>query len=300
VSRVAVVGLGRMGAAMADRLRAAGYALTVCDLDPAIVRARVQAGDAAAPTPARAAADADVIITMLPSPAAVEEATLGPAGILSGARAGSVLLEMSTGPPALARRLAMAGEAAGIDVLDAPVSGGPPGAHAGTLAIMVGGGGDVMERVRPLLEAMGTMIVHMGPSGAGQATKLCNNLLAGVHMAALAESVALARREGLDPGALLEVLRSGTGDSRVLRMRFPVPGVLPESPASRAFEPLFPVDLIAKDLGLALEAADQRELDAPVARAALERYVTAQADGYGPLDYSAVFALLEPDVLDDP
>jgi 3-hydroxyisobutyrate dehydrogenase len=298
VSRIAVVGLGRMGGPMAAHLRAAGHALTVCDLDEAAVRGCVEAGDAAAATPARAAAGADVVITMLPSPAAVEQATLGADGVLAGARAGSVLLEMSTGPPALARRLASAGEAVGVDVLDAPVSGGPPGAQAGTLAIMVGGSAHVLERVRGLLDLMGSVIMHMGPPGAGQATKLCNNLLAGVHMAAIAESVALARREGLDPAALLEVMRNGTGDSRVLRMRFPVPGVLPEAPASRGFAPLFPVDLIAKDLALALDAAREQGLDAPVARAALDRYAAAQAEGLGPLDYSAVFALLEPGVLE--
>lgn len=299
MSRIAVVGLGRMGGPMAAHLRAAGHGLTVCDLDDAAVRACVEAGDAAARTPARAAAEADVVITMLPSAAAVEEATLGAHGVLAGAHAGSVLLEMSTGPPALARRLAQAGEGAGIDVLDAPVSGGPPGAIAGTLAIMVGGSASVLERVRPLLELMGSVILHMGPPGAGQATKLCNNLLAGVHMAAIAESVALARREGLDPAALLEVMRNGTGDSRVLRMRYPVPGVLPDAPASRGFAPLFPVDLIAKDLALALGAAGDHGIEAPVARAALDRYEAAQAEGLGPLDYSAVFALLEPGVLDE-
>lgn len=268
MTRVAVIGLGRMGAPMAAHLREAGLPLTVCDLDDAAIRACVQAGDSAARTPALAAAEADVVITMLPSPAAVEEATLGEDGVLAGARAGSVLLEMSTGPPALARRLARAGEAARLDVLDAPVSGGPPGAAAGTLAIMVGGSAAAFDRVRPLLERMGSVILHMGPAGAGQATKLCNNLLAGVHMAAISESVALARREGLDPAALLEVMRNGTGDSRVLRMRFPVPGVQPGAPASRGFAPLFPVDLIAKDLALALDAAGERGLEAPVARAA--------------------------------
>jgi 3-hydroxyisobutyrate dehydrogenase len=165
---------------------------------------------------------------------------------------------------------------------------------------MVGGDAAAFQRVRPLLELMGRLVVHMGPAGAGQATKLCNNLLAGVHMAAIAESVAVARREGLHPAAVLDVFRNGTGDSRVLRMRFPVPGVLPEAPASRGFAPLFPVDLMAKDLALALEAAADRALDAPVAAAALERYRRAQEEGLGGLDYSAIFALLDPSVLEHP
>lgn len=297
MTRIAFIGLGRMGTPMAARLRAGGHALTVCDVDPAAVRAARAAGDRAAASPAAAAADAEVAITMLPSPAAVEAAALGPDGVLAGAPAGSILVDMSTGPPALARELAAAGERAGIDVLDAPVSGGPPGAEAGTLAIMAGGTAAALARVRPLLDLLGAMVAHMGPAGAGQATKLCNNLLAGVHMAALAESVALARREGLDPATLLEVVSNGTGDSRVLRVRFPVPGVLPDAPASRGFAPLFPVDLMAKDLQLALEAAAEHDLPAPVAAAARARYAEAHAAGLGALDYSALFGLLEPDVL---
>jgi 3-hydroxyisobutyrate dehydrogenase len=283
---------------MAAHLMAAGHEVLACDTDAGAVASAVDAGATAAASAATAAAGSEVAITMLPDPGAVETAVLGDDGVLAGAAPGSVLLEMSTGPPALARRLAASGADAGVAVLDAPVSGGPPGAEAGSLAIMVGGDADAFARVKPLLDTMGRLVVHMGAPGAGQATKLCNNLLAGVHMAAIAESVAVARREGLDPAAVFDVLRNGTGDSRVLRMRFPVPGVLPDAPASREFAPLFPVDLMAKDLALALEAAAGQALEAPVAAAALERYRAAQDQGLGGLDYSAIFALMDPSVLE--
>jgi L-serine 3-dehydrogenase (NAD+) len=263
------------------------------DIEEAALEKIRQEGAEIAPTAASATAMADVAITILPSPAVVEQVLLGEDGVLAAASPGNVVIEMSTGPPSLARRLAAEGAEAGIEVLDAPVSGGPPGAEAGTLAIMVGGAESTFERVRPLLEAIGSNVTHMGPAGSGQATKLCNNLLAGIHMAALSESVAIARREGLDPERLLEVLSSGTGDSRVLRMRFPVPGVLPEAPASHDFAPLFPVDLIAKDLGLAIETARAHELATPVADVALERYRVAQGQDLGGRDYSVIATLAD-------
>jgi 3-hydroxyisobutyrate dehydrogenase len=132
---------------------------------------------------------------------------------------------------------------------------------------------------------------HLGPPGAGQATKLTNNLLAATHMAVLGEAVALAQREGLDPAAVYEVVSSGTGDSRVLRNRFPVPGVLERAPASHDWAALFPVDLLIKDITLALGAAAEHDLDLPITRLSLERYQAAQAAGFGALDYSAVARL---------
>lgn len=295
MTRVAFVGVGRMGLPMARNLLAAGHWVVAVDVDE-VALGRIRAdGAEIAPTAAEAAAQAEVAIATLPSPATVERVMLSDDGILAAAPRGGVVVDMSTGPPSLARRLAAEGAEAGVEVLDAPVSGGPPGAEAGTLAIMVGGSEHAFGHARRLLEAIGSSVVHMGPPGAGQATKLCNNLLAGVHMAALSESVAIARREGLDPERLLEVLRNGTGDSRVLRMRFPVPGVLAEAPASNDFAPLFPVDLITKDLGLAVETARSHELATPTADVALERYRLAQQRDLGDRDYSVVATLADRD-----
>ena len=270
VARVAFIGLGTMGLPMARNLAAAGHEVVACDLDPA--RAEALGGPVAA-TPAEAAAGADLAFTSLPSPEAVEHV----AGELP---ADAFFVDMSTGPPALARRLAERFEAA----LDAPVSGGPRGAEAATLTIMVGGGREAFERAEPVLRALGRPVLVGGP-GAGQAAKLCNNLIAGATMAAVAEACAIAEREGIDPHVLYDLLTTSTGDSRVLRTRFPLPGVDPAHPSSNGFEPLFMLDLIAKDLALALELAG----DAPVAAAALAEYRKAQEAGLGRLDYSAVY-----------
>lgn len=293
MSRVAVIGVGRMGAPMAHRLLAAGHQVVVCDPSPAALARLRQEGAGGAEDPASAAASSEFTITSLPTPDIVEGVVLGEKGALAGARPGSMVIDMSTSLPSLARQLALAGSEHGVPVLDAPVTGGPRGAAQGTLAIMVGGEADAFERAVPLLEALGKVVRHMGPAGSGQATKLTNNVLAAAHMAVLAEAVALARSEGLDLALVYEIVSNGTGDSRVLRNRYPVPGVLPDAPASNGWAPLFPVDLLAKDVGLALITAQEHGLTLPVAEAALARYREAQAASLGELDYSAVARLFE-------
>ncbi len=236
---------------------------------------------------AEAARGADAAITMLPSPEAIRSATLGPGGVAEGLAAGSLCIDMSTAPPALARELAAALAARGIDVLDAPVSGGTIGAKAGTLTIMVGGAEAAAARARPLLEALGSLVVHVGDHGLGQAAKLCNNLCAGVNMAAIAQAVAIARREGLDSAVLYELMSNSTGDSRVLRTRFPAP-VTETTPAAHGFAPMFTVDLMEKDLALAEQLAADHGIESEPLAAALALYRRAQAEGHGSLDYSAV------------
>jgi 3-hydroxyisobutyrate dehydrogenase len=285
MARVALVGVGTMGLPIGRRLVAAGHDVVACDLDPGHA---AELGSRVAPTPAEAVAEAEVAITSLPSVAAVEAAVLGAQGLLGAARPGTVLIEMSTSSPSLARRLAAEAAPRGVHVLDAPVSGGPVGAEAGTLTIMVGGPAEVLGGVRELLGCIGT-VVHAGVHGAGQALKLCNNLLAGCAMAALAEACALAVEEGLDPGVLYEAVSASTGDSRVLRNRFPLPGVDPKHPASNEYRPLFSLDLLVKDLLLARAEADAQAVATPVAGAALAAFQRAQRAGLGGLDYSAVF-----------
>ena len=284
MARVAVMGLGTMGLPMARHLVAAGHGVVGCDLD----RGRVDAlGAGRADTPGEAASEADAVLLSLPSAAAVEEVVLGVHGVRSAARPGALLVDLSTCPPPLARRLA--GECPELDVLDAPVSGGPRGAADATLTIMVGGTEEAFARARPLFEVLGRLVVLVGPHGAGQAAKLCNNLIAGATMAAISEACAIAVREGLDPAMLYELLTASTGDSRVLRTRFPLADVESAHPASNGFAPLFTLDLIAKDLGLARELAHEHELEVPVAEAALDAYRAAQREGRGALDYSAVY-----------
>ena len=274
---IAFYGLGTMGLPMARNLVAAGYAVVGHDLDSE--RAREFAGSGAA----------EIAIASLPSAAAVEEVALGLPG--SGVE---VFLDMSTGAPALARRLADALGAAGIASLDAPVSGGPRGAEAATLSIFVGGDAETFARVEPVLRALGSVVAHVGPAGAGQVVKLCNNLMAGVNMVAVAEACAVAANEGLDPRLFYELVTQSTGDSRVLRTRYPLPGADESHPANRDFEAMFMLDLIVKDLALACDLAEDNGVDPAVGAAALAAYRQAQDRGLGRLDYSAVVRAVTP------
>jgi 3-hydroxyisobutyrate dehydrogenase len=275
-----------MGTPMARHLLEAGHELVGCDTDPARAAAL---GIASAATPAEAVADADAAFTSLPSPAIVEDVWLGPQGLAAGARPGALLVDVSTGPPFLARAIAERLEPDGLDVLDAPVSGGPQGAVDATLTVMVGGREGVFARARPLFETFGRLVIRVGSHGTGQAAKLCNNLVAGVTMTALAEACAVAEREGIDPATLYALLAASTGDSRVLHTRFPLAGADPAHPSSRAWATLFALDLIAKDLELAAELARADGVEPALAEEALAAYRRAQAAGHGALDYSAVF-----------
>jgi 3-hydroxyisobutyrate dehydrogenase len=279
---IAFVGLGRMGRLMTAQLVTAGHDVRGFDVDPAAV----VEGVARCASAREAATGAEIAITMLPSPATVRSATLGADGLADGLAPGSLCIDMSTSPPGLARELAAALAERGIDALDAPVSGGTIGAEAGTLTIMVGGSAAAAERARPLLEALGTA-VRVGDHGLGQAAKLCNNLCAGVTMAAIAQAVGLARREGIDPAVLYELMSKSTGDSRVLRTRFPA-AVNANVPAANGFAPMFTVDLMEKDLALAEQLADEHGLESEPLAAALALYRRAQGEGHGSLDYSAI------------
>ncbi len=283
--RVAFIGLGTMGRPMAAHLLAAGHELVACDQDPAAASAL---GTETAATPAEAASGADIAIMSLPSPAIVEEVAIGAGGIVEGATRRAVVVDMSTSPPALARRLAAALGEHGVEFLDAPVSGGPTGAEAGTLAIMVGGRAETLERCRPLLEAMGGLVELVGDHGAGQTVKLCNNLIVACTMAGMAESCRILVEEGVDPARAYEVFTRSTSDSSVMRRRFPLPGVRPEHPASRDYEAMFRLDLLVKDVRLALELAAQDGVDAPIGAQVLRAYEAALDNGLGGLDYSAV------------
>ena len=270
--RVAFIGLGTMGLPMARHLAAAGHEVVGCDVDPERAKEFTAAASAA-----EAAEGADVAILSLPAPEIVER-------VAADLPRDLFLIDMSTGPPALARKLATEFDAA----LDAPVSGGPRGAVDAALTIMVGGRAEDFGRAEPLLEALGRP-VHVGGPGAGQAAKLCNNLIAGVTMAAVAEACAVAAAEGLDAATLYDLLSTSTGDSRVLRTRFPLPGADPAHPVASGFDPLFALDLIAKDLALAQALADEHGVATPLAEAALGEYRAAQDAGHGQLDYSAVY-----------
>lgn len=292
--KVAFIGLGTMGLRMARHLVAAGHEVVACDTAPERAAALTGASRIAA-CPADAVAGVEVALASLPAVRIVEEVFLGEGGLRDAAAPGTALVDMSTSPPTLARRIHAECRAAGLDFLDAPVSGGPTGAEAATLTIMAGGDAAAFERARPLFEAMGSLVRHVGGPGAGQAAKLCNNLMAGCNMAALAESAAIAAAEGIDPATFYELVTASTGDSKVLRNRYPLAGVDGRHPSSAGWVPMFMLDLIAKDMQLAHELAAAHGIASEMTDAALAQYRKGQEEGLGALDYSAVYLVKRPD-----
>lgn len=292
--KIAFIGLGTMGLRMAAHLVAGGHEVVACDVNPAAAAALVGAVRIA-DSPADAVAGADVALVSLPSVQIVEQVFLGAGGLRDAAAPGTVLVDMSTSPPTLARRLFAECAAAGKPFLDAPVSGGPTGADAATLTIMVGGDAAAFERVQPVLDLMGSLVRHVGGPGAGQAAKLCNNLIAGCNMVALAESCAIAAKEGIDPATFYELVSASTGDSKVLRNRFPLAGASEKHPSSQGWQPMFMLDLIVKDMQLAHELAAAHGVTSEMTDTALAQYLRGQEQGDGKLDYSAVFLVKRPE-----
>ncbi len=275
--RVAFLGLGIMGWPQAVNLRAAGHELTVWTRDAGKAeRFAGEHGATAAGSPKEAVAEAEVAITMLPDSPQVEQ-------VLDEAEPpeGSLVVDMSTIRPTVSRALAERLGERGVGLLDAPVTGSRPKAEDGTLTIMVGGEPADVERARPLLEAMGRLVVHAGPSGHGSMVKLTNNTLAAVNAAALAEGITLARAAGVDLDALGEVVGSGSGSSAMLELKA---GPMREGD----FEPLFKLEHMLKDVRHCLAEARALGLDLTVARAAENLYAAADAEGLGGQDFAAV------------
>ena len=249
MSRIAFIGLGNMGGPMAANLVKNGHSVRVFDLVPAAVRAAVDAGASAASSARDTLADAEVVISMLPASRHVEGVYLGDDGIPAAIPDGALVIDCSTIAPASARKVSEAAAARGLQMIDAPVSGGTAGAQAGTLTFIVGGEEDALERARPVLQAMGKNIFHVGASGAGQVAKLCNNMALGVIMAVTGEAIALGVAHGLDPKVLSQMMAVSTGRSWATEVCNPWPGVLENAPASRGYSGGFGSDLMLKDMG---------------------------------------------------
>src|SRR5215510_14414985 len=274
--KIGFVGLGTMGQPMASNLLDAGHAIQVFDVDPSRMLPLEAKGAEPAGSARHAASGTDVVISMLPASRHVLQAILGPDGVIEGLHPGATVIDMSTVDPATTRRVAEAVSAAGCTMLDAPVSGAP----------------DVLETHRDLLGAMGTNVIHCGPIGMGETVKLANNLLAGSSMVAVAEAFALGIRSGADPRVLMDVISKSTGSCWMLR-RAPVPGLVAEAPVNDGFAPGFMVDLMRKDLGLALDAGAELGLPLTLTAMTHQLYALASRHGYGRLDMSAVAKLLE-------
>lgn len=288
MTQIAFIGLGHMGLPMARNLLNAGHSLSVFDLVASAVDELAAQGARAASSAADAVSAAEVVISMLPASRHVEGLYLGDAGLLSVIAPGSLVLECSTIAPEAARKVHLAAAARGIALLDAPVSGGTAGAAAGTLTFMVGGAAATLERARPILANMGKNIFHAGPAGAGQVAKVCNNQLLAVHMIGTAEAMALGVANGLDPATLAEIMRQSSGGNWSLEKYNPWPGVMPNAPASKDYRDGFAAELMAKDLGLAQEAAQATASSTPMGALALQLYRLLLKQGQGKLDFSAV------------
>lgn len=288
MERVGFVGIGTMGTHMAAHVVRAGWSTLVYDVAPAGVAQVVGAGARQADSLAEVAQGSDVVITMLPSSPNVEAVLTGPDGIFAHMKPGQNVIDMSTIDPLVSRRLAEQAAALGVGMLDAPVSGGSRGARDASLTIMVGGPAELLDRYGPLLESMGSNVIHCGGPGMGEVVKVCNNMLSGVATAMVAEAYALGVRLGADPRVMYDVISKSTGSSYSHNMRPPVKGINPDGPIDTDYAPGFMVDLMHKDLGLALSAAQTLKVPLVITAAAREVYAVARAKGYGQKDVAAV------------
>ena len=294
--QIGFIGLGNMGAPMVCNLAAAGHSVTVYDLVAERMTATVAA--AGETTAVGAAVDvcagADIVISMLPASRHVESLYLD-GGLLRSIEQRSIVIDCSTIAPSTSRKVAAAADELGISMLDAPVSGGTAGAEAGTLTFIVGGEDSTLSAAREVLECMGANIFHAGPSGAGQTAKICNNMLLAVQMTATAEALSLGVAHGLDPKVLSEIMKQSSGGNWPLNVYNPWPGVMAGVPAERGYAGGFLVDLMIKDLELAMDAANEGET--PVAMGALARNLFRthkRINDAGALDFSSIQRFVDP------
>ncbi len=284
--KVGFIGLGAMGRPMALHLITAGHELSVYARRAGAAQPLVDAGAAACSSPAEVAAASEVVFTMVTTGADVEQVVLGEGGIIHGAKPGTVLVDMGTIPPGTARRIAAALAARGIETLDAPVSGGEVGAQNATLAIMAGGKAEVRERVRPLLEKLGKTLVHVGPNGAGQVAKACNQMIMVSCIEAMAEAMLLAKQSGADPEKVRRALAGGSAGSRVLE-------VFGARMTARDFRAGVEARLHHKDFGIVLNEAVTLGAPLPIAAQVWQQLNALMAQGWGREDTSALLKVLE-------
>jgi 3-hydroxyisobutyrate dehydrogenase-like beta-hydroxyacid dehydrogenase len=279
--RVGLIGVGRMGEAMARNIRAKGHALAVFDVRRVAAQSVVDAGATALGSPAEVAAASEIVLTSLPGPEEVEAVMVGPDGVERGIKRGSIVADTSTTSAESSRRLAERFRTLGVDYLDAPISGGREGAVAGTLTVMVGGEAAAFACARPVFEAIGADIHHIGPSGAGNGIKLIIQLIFMTHVATTMEGLALGERLGIPLEKLLDVIGTSSAGRPDVTKRY---GKI----LSDDLAPRFEVTSALKDLALASELAAMLGVDAGIARAATESYRRAAADGFGSDDLIAL------------
>ena len=290
MARVAFIGLGNMGGGMAANLAKKGHDVRAFDLSTEALERAKAAGCLVAESAAAACDGAEAVITMLPAGSHVEQVYAD--SIFGAAPASSILIDCSTIDVATAKRVADAAQTKGFAAVDAPVSGGIAAANAGTLTFMVGGAEDAFKRAEPFLSDMGKAVIRAGVAGAGQAAKICNNMILGATMIATFEAFVLAEKLGLDAQAFFDIASVSSGQSWSMTSYCPVPGVGPETPADRGYEGGFATALMLKDLRLAMAAAQDVGADTPMGAKAAERYEAFAAAGEGGKDFSAIITAL--------
>lgn len=289
--KVAFIGLGNMGGPMAINLVKAGFNTSVFDLSAQAVVDVVEHGASTGNSAKEVVSGADVIVSMLPAGKHVEALFIGDDGLISHIKAGALVIDSSTIDVATVKKVATALEGQGIAFIDAPVSGGVGGATAGTLSFMVGGSEESFERAKPLLDVMGKNLFHAGDHGAGQVAKVCNNMLLSVLMVGTSEALQLGIANGLDPKVLSEIMSKSSGSNWTLDVYNPCPDVMEGVPSSNDYQGGFMVDLMAKDLGLAMDTAIASQSSTPMGALARNLYAMHAASGQGGKDFSSIFNL---------
>ncbi|MGS0535733.1 3-hydroxyisobutyrate dehydrogenase [Pseudoalteromonas sp. SaAl2] len=288
---IGFIGLGNMGGPMAANLVKAGHQVKVFDLNQSVVNDLASNGAIAATDAKHCATDIDVLISMLPASKHVKSLYLGETGLVHVLAKTTLVIDCSTIDAASAREVGSELSEHGIAFVDAPVSGGVAGATAGTLTFIVGGDDAHFNQAQPVLADMGKNIFHAGDIGAGQVAKICNNMLLSILMAGTSEALQMGINNGLDPKVLSDIMTASSGRNWTLELYNPCPGVMDTAPASNDYKPGFMVDLMAKDLGLAMEAAQQSNSATPMGSMAKNLYTMLQHQGAGSDDFSAIFKL---------
>ena len=288
MKKIGFIGIGNMGGPMASNLLKAQHEVAVYDIVPSLVESISEQGGIACKSAAEVLCGADLVISMLPASQHVESLYLGAEGIMPLIDTSSMVIDCSTISPASSNKVSAAAQARGIAMLDAPVSGGVGGAVAGSLTFIVGGTEADLEKVRPILEIMGNSIFHAGAAGAGQVAKICNNMLLSVLMTGTAEALQLGVNNGLDAKVLSEIMRKSSGGNWALEVYNPYPGVMDNVPAGNDYQGGFLVDLMIKDLGLAMESALATDSSIPLGALARNLYRLHGSKGAGGKDFSSI------------
>jgi len=293
MTEIGFIGLGNMGGPMARNLVKAGHKVRGFDLAPAALEAAKAGGVVTVSAAAEAAQGAEVVISMLPAGQHVRAVYTGANGVIGLAKKGALLIDCSTIDVASARAVHETAAASGLEMLDAPVSGGVAGAEGATLTFMVGGTDKAFARGKPLLESMGRNIVHAGGAGNGQAAKVCNNMILGITMIGISEAFTLAEKLGLDQKKLFEISSKASGSCWAMLNHLPVPGIVEASAANRGYKPGFAAAMMHKDLKLSQEAAAQAGAATPLGAEATALYTMFVNAGNGALDYSAIVKMIQ-------